>query len=256
MTDFVFLGAIAPPPTVFVTCRHVVDYYYSKQEPGWELSNLVIQCFPEGGSPFRPASFLDKDIRVFVPKDEKLDIALIAVLPNSAGFNTLKSAADGVGVGVIGIGDIELSLSMCNTLAWGAEVGFTSIQSWTNGYPILRSGRVSSDPRIDFQSPDIGKDDIYLLEAQSFAGSSGAPVVSYPIGHPVLNGMTVKHGDTAFGFEEYRSPHLVGIISGHIVNDNESGELHRLHVGLSYCHKMHALHRVLFEEELERICPK
>ena len=52
MTDFVFLGAIAPPPTVFVTCRHVVDYYYSKQEPCWELSNLVIQCFPEGGSPF------------------------------------------------------------------------------------------------------------------------------------------------------------------------------------------------------------
>ncbi len=46
-------------------------------------------------------------------------------------------------------------------------------------------------------------------------------------------------------------------MSGHIVNDkHESGELYKLHVGLSYCHKLDALHRVLFEEELEQLWPK
>ena len=247
------------PPLVLVTCRHVVDYAYSKKEHGWDLSCFVVRCFNEQGIQFPPARFPVEDICVLVPKNEKLDMALIAVRISSAGFKSIFAAAKSKGkLNALNVADIVRAVPLCDTMPWGAEVGFTSIQPWTNGYPILRSGRVSSDPTVSFQSPDIDKDDIYLLEAQSFAGSSGAPVVSYPTGHPVFDSMTISYdGGASYDFEKYRRPHLVGIMSGHIVNDkHESGELYKLHVGLSYCHKVDALRRVLLEEELEQLWPK
>ncbi|WP_428103041.1 hypothetical protein [Candidatus Rariloculus sp.] len=197
------------PPLLFVTCRHVVDYGYLRQEYGWDLSRLVVRCFDEGGIQFPPAHFPLEDICVLVPKNEKLDLALIAVKISSAGFKPIFSAASSMGTKVSSFSAARITqdLPLCDAMPWGAEIGFTSIQPWTNGYPILRSGRVSSDPKGKFQSPDIDKDDIYLLEAQSFAGSSGAPVVSYPTGHPAFDSMTITYGSgVSRDFEKYRRP--------------------------------------------------
>lgn len=240
------------PPFVYVTCRHVVDYAYQhKGEYGWSLSSFTVRCFNEEGARFPSVDFPLSDLCVLVPKNKKLDLALIAVRLSSVGLRTMiDTVQDGVGrLSAVNVAEISPAAHLCSTMPWGTEVGFTSIQPWTHGYPILRSGRVASDPKVDFCSPDIDKDDIYLLEAQSFAGSSGAPVVSYPIGHPVFNDF--RHGDGSH-FEKYRRPHLVGIMSGHISNV-KSGELQKLPVGLSYCHKTSALQRMISVEDLEQL---
>lgn len=237
---------------VYVTCRHVVDYAYGQPKEsesyGWNLSGVTVRHFNEHGKHLAPAEFVPDDICVLVPKSERLDLALVAVDPRSAGFKGLWDKVDPRSKLIkANVNDLSDGTGMCRTLPWGAEVGFTSIQPWTNGYPILRSGRLASDPRTDFVSPDIDKDDVYLLEAQSFSGSSGAPVIAYPIGHPVFEDF--RHGDGS-RFEKYRHPHLVGIMAGHIRNTkSESGELNKLHVGLSYCHKIGVLERMVMGRE-------
>ena len=88
-----FRRGLPPPSLVFVTCRHLVDYVYYKQEYGWELSSFVVRCFNEDGRQFPPAHFPLEDICVLVPKNQKLDLALVAVKTSSAGFAPLISTA-------------------------------------------------------------------------------------------------------------------------------------------------------------------
>ena len=253
------------PPTVpkhpiWVTCRHLVDRIFQSQEYGWSLSTLGIELFGEQGTRLDQVNFSHGEFCVLVPKNEKLDLALLSFdLSDESLRHTLSILeSNNDKLPVMSVQNLMEDIGMCNTMPWGAEVGFTSIQPWTNGYPIIRSGRVSSDPKVSFQSPDIEMEDIYLLEAQSFAGSSGTPVVSYPTGNPVLDHVSiVESSGKKSEPEKYRRPHLVGVMSGHIRNNiGESGELYRMHVGLSYCHKLEVLYRVLFEEPLERLWPR
>lgn len=247
---------------IIVTCRHLVDRAYDRdREYGWDLSRLVVRMFGGNGDQLTPAAFPPGDFSVLVPKNDRLDIALLGIgIKHALGLHgTVASIVNtNTKVHVVDLRNITEDSRMCSSLPWGAEIGFTSIQPWTNGYPILRSGRLASDPKVDFRSPDIEKDDIYLLEAQSFAGSSGAPIVTYPTGHPFFDRLTMKLSNGVNQVsEKYRRPHLVGIMSGHIHNNrDESGELYKLHVGLSYCHKIDALRRVLLTEPLQRLWPK
>ena len=253
-------GGISLP--ILVTCRHVVDRAYNHAgEYGWNLSEVRAQMFGEDGERLTPAVFPHGDFSVLVPKNDRLDIALLAIgIVHARGLVGTRASMKKTNATLhaMDVRNITEDSHMCGSLPWGAEIAFTSIQPWTNGYPILRSGRVSSDPKVGFHSPDIDKDDIYLLEAQSFAGSSGAPIMTYPTGHPFFDHLTMKRaGGERQVTERHRRSHLVGIMSGHIRNNrHESGELYKLHVGLSYCHRIDVLRRILFEEPLERIWPK
>ncbi len=246
---------------VLVTCRHVVDFAYNHAgEYAWNLSEVRVQMFGEEGERLTPAVLPRGDFSVLVPKNDRLDIALLAIgIGDARGLvgTTASLKKTSATLNALDVRNITEDAQMCGSLPWGAEVAFTSIQPWTNGYPILRSGRISSDPKGGFQSPDIDKDDIYLLEAQSFAGSSGAPIMTYPTGHPFFDHLTMKlAGGERQVTERHRRSHLVGIMSGHIRNDNhESGELYKLHVGLSYCHRIDVLRRILFEEPTQRLWP-
>ena len=255
LTDLLTRAIERYSPWVYVTCRHVMDYAYNHQnEYAWRLTRFRTQHFSEYGDRLVPVDFPLDDICVLVPENKRLDLALIAIKPPSDAFNVmLHKAPASAKLIQLTVDYVLEGTRLCETMHWGTEVGFTSIQPWTHGYPILRSGRLASDPRVDFVSPDIDRDDIYLLEALSFAGSSGAPVITYPVGHPVFDDF--KAGDGSH-FEKYRFPHFVGIMSGHIRNDEPwAGELHNLHVGLSYCHKASALKRMIFEEELVQLWP-
>ena len=255
LTDLLTRAVECYSPLVYVTCRHVVDYAYNHQgEYAWRLTSFKTQHFNEYGDRLRPVDFRLDDICVLVPENERLDLALIAIKPSSDELNIMLDKAPASAKLIqLTVDYVREGTRLCETMHWGAEVGFTSIQPWTHGYPILRSGRLASDPRVDFVSSEIDKDDIYLLEALSFAGSSGAPVITYPVGHPVFNDFRAGDGSH---FEKYRPPHFVGIMSGHIRNENhDTRELHNLHVGLSYCHKAKTLERMIFEEKLVQLWP-
>lgn len=259
----------AAPETIFVvvTCRHVVDYVYratnpvtpvsrsKREEWAWKLESVEVESFGGSGENRNPAVFGDADFRVLVPENHKLDMALVAIgiRGTSRGLETMVEEAieRDVRYTTVKLQDIADHTAMCRDLEWGTEVGFVSVQPWSGNHPILRSGRISSDPRVNFHSPDIDRQDIYLLEAQSYEGSSGSPVIAYPVGSPVVQSLSMKFPNGGTGRPQpYKPAHLVGIMGGHVREARgKGGGLGRTHVGLSYCHKIEVLNNIVFGKE-------
>ncbi len=126
-----------------------------------------------------------------------------------------------------------------NELEWGAQISFSSFQPWRDtrsDRAILRTGIISSDPKIDFTSDQINMKSIMLLEAFSFAGSSGSPVFA--------NARGIETDESLVG-GDFRAGKIVGVMSGHIRNEKDTEIGHKTHTGLSYCHKSDLLLRML-----------
>lgn len=87
-------------------------------------------------------------------------------------------------------------------------------------YPIMRTGTISSDPRIDFHFGNSIQGQCVAYEAFSVGGLSGSPVFA------------TQKGIQGNGFTDsgYRRPMLVGINAGHLDSSNT-------HSGLSYFYK-------------------
>ena len=229
----------------FVTCRHLVDRVYATRnrkstEYGSRLHSVKFTIWHERR---HYTIEYDKDcLDVWVPKNEKLDLAILSL--NAKGVSVRLDIPDKS----LSIVPLSVLVEFCDasqSLDWGAKVGFTSKQPWTGEHPIHRTGIVSSNPLVDFQSPYVHYDHIYLLEAQSFSGSSGSPVWAYPVGSPKTNAISIK----GFSLEKYKPPHLIGIMLGHIHNKNDTKTINNLPVGLSYCHKLNVVFMLLMGVE-------
>ena len=227
----------------FVTNRHVVDLLYSSGRAGYEIYSVQLQSFDLDGNAFPTFTVESKDMVVRVPRNDKIDIALL-----SFELGRLSSHLHSLPDKQIMISNVNLmdGNSRCEDMPWGAPVSFVSYQAWADsgvGRPILRSGIVASDPRHHYQSDDIDRDDIYLLEAMSFAGSSGSLVIANPEGDPFRDSMRGP------GIRPYRPSYIIGMMSGHLRNNRDAREMYRMHTGLSYCHKVSALVRIVAGEE-------
>ena len=229
----------------FVTNRHNLDYRYMTGRSGYELSSVRIGSFDKTGNP-HPHLCLDRrsNVRLCFPSDQRLDIAMLFVLGDSCAqwIETLRSQL--ITVPVDAFADDQVFRDP-EQLAWGAYISFASYQAWVDsetGRPILRTGVVASDPLHGYQSNDIDKRDILLLEAFSFAGSSGSLVMANSFGQPFWNDFSGK------GVRRSVPARVVGIMSGHLRN-NKEGELFRMHTGLSYCHRSTCLRRILLDQE-------
>ena len=230
----------------FVTCRHLVDRAFATKdhksiEHGSRLHSVKFALWHEGR---HYTIEYDKDhLDVWVPKNEKLDLAILSL--NVKGVSASLDIPDKF----LSTAPLSVLVEFCDAtsrLDWGAKIGFTSKQPWTGEHPIHRTGIVSSNPLVDFQSPDVPYDHIYLLEAQSFSGSSGSPVWAYPVGSPKTDGISIN----GFSLEKYKPPHLIGIMLGHINNDKSDAQIrYNLPVGLSYCHKLNAVFMLLMGVE-------
>ena len=100
--------------------------------------------------------------------------------------------------------NFEKDLSICDSIAF---IGFPTVYDHKNNMPILRSGVISSDPRLDYSFN--GKDNGHVLayEAFSTSGSSGSPVFAIQKGIKVGNGLEAPDGF-------YRPVMLIGINAG------------------------------------------
>ena len=231
----------------FVTCRHLVDRVYAAEVYGSRLHSLKITYWHEERQHIITYS---KDcLDVWIPENDKLDLAILSINAEGLSVTILNTISYPKSLCVIPLHDL---VEFCQSidLGWGAKVGFTSKQPWTGEHPILRTGIVSSNPRVDFQSPDVPRDHIYLLEAQSFSGSSGSPVWSYPVGSPISGSFRVGGRP----LPPYKPPCLIGIMLGHINNDKSGIDvINRLPVGLSYCHKLSTIFMLLMGMEPTRL---
>ncbi len=230
----------------FVTNRHNLDYRYVTGHSGYELSSVRIVAFDETGNP-HPDLYLDSqsNVRLCFPDDQRLDLAVLFVLGDSCAqwINSFRSPLITLPVEVFADDQVCCDPEQ---LAWGAYISFTSYQAWMDsesGRPILRTGIVASDPLHDYKIPgDIDRKDVLLLEAFSFAGSSGSLVMANSFGQPFWNDFRGE------GVRRSVPARVVGIMSGHLRNNNE-GELFRVHPGLSYCHRSTCLRRILLDQE-------
>ena len=220
---------------VFVTNRHVVDIEYSDPKysgQGYKLTAIKILTF-KGAERF---GHLITRADLVWPSNPRVDLAILR--------NAKVFAAEGsitpVSVDVIGDGDF-----LRNELAWGDHVSFASFQPWRDTKserPILRTGIVSSDPLYSYEFERVGRKDILLLEAFSFAGSSGSPVFAN------AKGIQVKPPLSGGNFRPGR---IIGINIGHMwsVTKGSGEELFKVHAGLSYCHRSDLLLRMMAGNE-------
>jgi len=249
---------------VGVTCRHVVDCGYREKEMvGYFLESVEIKQF-HGRYATQSKVERDQNLSVLVPKNDNIDLAVFAwncdSLPLLAGDLQGKTA-------VLPYGGLRapnptadtyygphetMSFGMVarETMAWHADVAFIEFKTkglsgaWENDIPIKKTGTQSSDPQREFRCYGNEKEQIQLLEAKSYGGCSGSPVIAFPVGHPIYNDFST--GNVRY---EYRPPHVVGIIQGHY-------EENLTNSGLAYYHTLQALDDFLNGEtellEIER----
>lgn len=226
-------GDLASP--TFVTNRHNVDAVYKDKKYvglGYLVKSLKILNFDRSGN---PRHITVRNCEIFTCQDDRVDIALIRHLGTQGT----------VSVTAVGLDKIADNDFITRHLEWGAQISFSSFQPWTDSTserPILRTGSVSSDPQFPFEVRQVKTKDVLLLEAFSFAGSSGSPVFANARGVLVSGGLT--GGD-------FRPAKLVGVVCGHLVNTDQRF-MTNLHPGLSYCHRSDLLLRVLAGDEPTR----
>ena len=126
---------------------------------------------------------------------------------------------------------IENKICVCDSIAF---VGFPDVYDHKNNLAILRTGTISSDPRLDYsysEDEDLGH--VIAYEAFSKEGSSGSPVFALQKGFSV-DGDFLKPSE---GF--YREVCLVGINAGSLSKtvDLKENVKYNEHQQLSYMYK-------------------
>lgn len=105
----------------------------------------------------------------------------------------------------------QSSLFVCD---WLAFIGFPVHQyDEMHGLPIVRSGIVSSDPRVNFPLGGTDKRNVIAYEAFSEGGASGSPVFATQKGLKFGEGIKAPEGF-------FRPLKLIGINAGHIDDPN------------------------------------
>ena len=129
---------------------------------------------------------------------------------------------------------IETDLSICDHVAL---IGFPIVYDHKHNTPILRSGVISSDPRLDYSYN--GKDMGHLLAYEMFStsGASGSPVFAIQKGIKFGKGFNVPEGF-------YRPVRLIGINAGSIFTKNDG-----VHQQMSYMFKSDQIIRLIEQAE-------
>ena len=220
----------------FATNRHVVDIEYRDSKylgHGYVLSSMQILSFDSGGRSGRQQ--VNRAV-IATHEDPNIDIALLKVLD--------VSNPDRISVVPANIDVIADTGFLQTELEWGAQVSFSSFQPWRDTHserPILRTGILSSDPAYPFVSAKTKRDRVHLLEAFSFAGSSGSPVIA--------NAKGIETGPELTG-GGFRPARIIGMMTGHLPNEeSETGVPYRTHTGLSFCHRSDLLLSMLHGDE-------
>ena len=105
--------------------------------------------------------------------------------------------------------------------------GFPEQHDKLSNRPILRSGRISSDPKFDYSFSGKFEGEKVAYEAFSSEGASGSPVFAVPRG--------------AKSIPESRNGFLIGVNAGHINDSNRPGT----HSGISYFFKSTIIFRII-----------
>jgi len=188
-----FVGVNTPDQSgshvYFVTAAHVLRESTNTQ---W-LPNIWMRLNARKGKPVLGKFELipkGKSKNIFTHEDENIDIAVIPLLPSVEAYD-FKILSEAM---------IPSKEQVRNSgINEGADIFFTGLfvaHVGTNkNYPIIRFGHISlmDDEPIDW---DGKQTNLYLIEAPSFGGNSGAPVYAYlgpdRVANQITSGTEIK----------------------------------------------------------------
>jgi hypothetical protein len=222
-------GESAAVHVSLVTAKHVL-----KDKNGELLDHVLVRLnTKDGGSEIVPV-VLSKDL-VFTHEEEQVDLAVIPLNMNPTRFDAIAiqdgliSTKETIEKFEIGEGDDILFLGL-----------FTHHYGKARNQPIVRFGKVALMPEEKVEV-DNRLEDLYLMECQSIAANSGAPVF--------------------FEISLMRRPQflpqrlfLAGVMKGHFHPDifaqdsNLLGE--RPYIGISAVTPAYKLHEILHAERM------
>ncbi len=243
-----FVGVKDPSkPTSFgvylVTARHVLY----KPDTTEFLERVYIRLNKkDGGSEVGiiPIKIAGDNRTVFVHSDPSVDIAVIPFLPDQAKFDFMCLPEE-----FITTKEDYTKLKIRE----GSDVFFTGLFTPYPGaeknYPVVRFGRVAlvTDEKIDWKGTPMT---LYLIEAGSYGGNSGAPVFFYL-------GSDRNPGSLVLGPPVLK---LAGIMQGTFLDAQEikvvntkTTPISLSNMGIAAVVPAYKLHDLLFSEELKRL---
>lgn len=201
-----------------VTNRHVLDPSYSAAaRRDWYLEEVEISYRDMGETEKGKLFQCNLDQRkIIYAEDRRNDVALCRTSDITVN-NPAARASYAIPYSMLLSRDEFLS----GSVGVGFDVFFSGYPEWhdaENVQPIMRFGKISTNPKVNYQSGQISGD-VLLVEGFSYPGLSGAPV------------FTIIEG-------EYK---LLGINAGSLREVNGVN----LHSGLSYLFKSYVIKEII-----------
>ncbi|MGB6263386.1 MAG: hypothetical protein WBF72_13265 [Rhodanobacter sp.] len=219
-----FVVAVGPDGFALVTNRHVIDLNYknlTNKYRDFKLRRLLVTGRRDDDSIYRFA--LDPDAVVSLPNDPLDDVAVI-INPRCEAIENMASLKIFYHYGLEDLANDEYvkSLTPFDVVAFA---GFPDEHDKLSERPLVRGGRVASDPRFEFSLNSKPAGHCIAYEAFSHGGASGSPV------YAPAKGFSGKEGS--------RIGKLVGINAGHLQAGPDQ------HSGLSYFYRSTVILEIL-----------
>jgi hypothetical protein len=227
-----FVLAIKDNLSVIVTNRHVIDIDYRQPSPKYK--DFFLQELSITGRRADDTTYtftLHPGAKGFFSDHIENDIVLIEPRVYE---NDPEQFAKGLHwhFGIDHLATQEVFDTLLHPYDDVAFSGFPEQHDKLANRPILRSGKIASDPKFDYSWSGNFEGNCVAYEAFSSEGASGSPVFAPPRG--------------MHGIPGSRNGYLVGINAGHIPDHNRFGG----HSGISYFYKSTVILDIIQSEGL------
>lgn len=234
-----------------LTNRHVVDIEYDsalrQKYAGYKLQQVEFDTRKyvkdNGVHRVEVKNYVLASWDIEYPETKEDDIACLYNMEINGDVHSIEIT--GIDIAMVATADFIENLSVCDFIAF---VGFpANVYDKHNQLPILRSGVISSDPRLDYNFNSSFNGHLIAYEAFSTGGASGSPVFALQKGFQLGNGLK---GPSDF----YREPKLVGINAANItqsITDCDGKIIRQEHQQMSLMYKADQIHSLI--EKCERV---
>ena len=220
-----------------LTNRHVVDITYTEENrekyPGYKLLKIEFDTRKyvenDGNPRVEVKNYVLHSYDLEYAETKEDDIACLHKMVVEQLNGKLDILA--INYKMLATSDFIKNLSVCDFIAF---IGFpVDTYDKYNMMPVLRSGVIASDPRLDYNTQSKFQGHKIAYEAFSTGGASGSPVFALQKGFPLGGGLKGPEGF-------YRETKLIGINAGSIrlpIKDKDGKEVGVQHQQISLMYK-------------------
>ena len=223
-----FVVAIGAADLAFITNRHVIDLDYKEptaKYKNFKVTSIVITGRRDDDSLYR---FSIHPTSKACFSRELLDDVAVFVSPRCEALENMSDIKLFYHFGLDDLADEDFFQTQLSPFDVVSFSGFPEEHDKLAERPLIRGGRVASDPKFDFSLQGKAAGRCIAYEAFSHGGASGSPVYAPARGIQGIPGS--------------RNGRLIGINAGHV--NREMGQ----HTGLSYFYRSTVILEILNDQ--------